>query len=432
MKLKVASSRGNALSYRWWIFSILALGYVLVYFHRLSPAVMALELMTTFGVGGTIVGVLGSAYFYPYAVMQLPAGLLADSLGPRKTVTTFLLIAAVGALLFAAAPNITVAIIARILVGLGVCMVFVPTLKILSQWFRKSEFSMMAAILNAMGGVGVLGAAAPLAFLTDRLGWRMTFVAIGAATVFLALAVWAWVRNTPAEMGFSSLALTDGGTSDAVPATEAIPLLEGMKRVLKNPRFWAIAVWFFFSCGIFFGIGGLWGGPYLMQVYGLSKTEAGNVLNMLAVALIFGSPLLSMLSDRALKSRKKVLVLSAVGITLTMLALVLFTNRIPGVLLYPVFLSLGLFSGAVVVIAFTATKELFPLEIAGTSVGTVNLFPFAGGALFQPLLGNVLERFGAEPVAGYRAVFLLCLGAGIISLISISFMQETLDSDDAR
>ena len=159
---------------RWFIFFILALGYVLVYFHRLSPAVMALELMKSFNTGGAIVGLLGSAYFYPYAIMQLPAGLLSDSLGPRKSVTIFLLIAAVGALLFGVSPNIGMAIFARVLVGLGVCMVFVPTLKVVSLWFTRSEFSMMAAILNVMGGVGVLVAAAPRAFLTDHLGWRKT------------------------------------------------------------------------------------------------------------------------------------------------------------------------------------------------------------------------------------------------------------------
>ena len=195
----IAASDGNKVSrYRWLIFAILAVAYMLVYFHRLSPAVMAVELMESFNVGGAIIGILGSAYFYPYAIMQLPAGLLSDSLGPRKTVSIFLTIASVGAILFGLAPSAGVAIFARVLVGFGVCMVFVPTLKAVSMWFRRGEFSMMAAILNAIGGVGVLAAAAPLAFLTDRLGWRMTFVAIGVTTLLLAGAVWKWVRNRPA------------------------------------------------------------------------------------------------------------------------------------------------------------------------------------------------------------------------------------------
>lgn len=428
VKIETASER-KLLSYRWLIFSILALGYVLVYFHRLSPGVMALDLMESFHAGGPIVGLLGSAYFYPYAVMQLPAGLLSDSLGPRKSVTIFLLIASAGAILFAASPSIGVAIFARVLVGLGVCMVFVPALKVLSQWFRRREFSMMTAILNAMGGVGVLIAAAPLAFLTDKLGWRNTFVAIGVATLLLAVAVWVWVRNRPEEMGLPSVVAIDGAQSGA-SAAAAIPLLQGMASVLKNGYFWAIAVWFFFDCGIFFGLGGLWGGPYLMQVYGLTKTGAGRVLNMIAIGLIVGSPLLSALSDKVFVSRKKVMILSSVAIAVTMLVATIFTAQLPVALLYVVFLCLGLFSAAIVVIAFTATKELFPLEIAGTSVGAVNLFPFAGGAVFQPLLGHILESVtgGTSPysVAGYRAMFLSCFVAAIIALVSISFMKETL------
>jgi len=416
---------GKFQFYRWLIFFILALGYVLVYFHRLSPAVMALELMKSFNTGGAIVGLLGSAYFYPYAIMQLPAGLLSDSLGPRKSVTIFLIIAAVGSLLFGISPNVGLAIFARVLVGLGVCMVFVPTLKVVSLWFTRSEFSMMAAILNAMGGVGVLVAAAPLAFLTDHLGWRKTFIAIGIATIMLAGAIWTWVRNRPEDMDLRPAVAPDNGSG----SVGAIPLLEGMKSVLRNGRFWAIAIWFFFNCGIFFGIGGLWGGPYLMHVYGLSKAGAGNVLNMVAVGLIVGSPVLSMLSDKVLASRKKVMIISSIAVVLTMLALTFFTDRLTPPVLYMAFFCIGMFSAAIVVIAFTSTKELFPLEIAGTSVGAVNLFPFAGGAVFQPVLGYVLDTVsgGADSysVAGYRAVFLVCLGASVIALVAISFMKET-------
>jgi len=429
MKKRTSLGKERSSRYRWLVFSILAAGYMLVYFHRLSPAVMAVELMETFGVSGALIGILGSAYFYPYAVMQLPAGLLSDSLGPRKSVTIFLVIASAGAILFGVSPNAGVAIFARVLVGLGVCMVFVPTLKVVSQWFRRGEFSMMAAILNATGGVGVLAAAAPLAFLTDRLGWRITFVAIGAATLLLAGAVAIWVKNRPEDIGLPSMELPESG-ADSPGAVAEVPLFEGMKMVLRNPHFWAIAIWFFFTCGIFFGIGGLWGGPYLMHVYGLSKTQAGGVLNMIAVGLIFGSPFLSMLSDKFLKSRKKVMLICSVAVAVTMLPPMLLTDKLPLPLLYAVFLSIGVFSAAVVVIAFTATKELFPIEIAGTSVGAVNLFPFAGGAVFQPLLGQILEKAGdggdVYSVEGYRAVFIACFTAALVALVAISFMKETL------
>ena len=434
-KIKTGPVEKGLSYYRWFVFAILAAAYMLVYFHRLSPAVMAIELMEPFDVGGAMIGILGSASFYPYAIMQLPAGLLSDSLGPRKSVTIFLIIASAGAILFGMAPSAGVAIFARVLVGFGVCMVFVPTLKVVSQWFSRGEFSMMAAILNATGGIGVLAAAAPLAILTDRMGWRMTFVVIGIATLALAGAVWTWVRNRPEDAGLPPPNLLEHAPETA-QAVEEVSLLDGMKSVFTNRYFWAIAVWFFFNCGIFFGIGGLWGGPYLMHVYGLNKPQAGGVLNMIAVGMIIGSPFLSMLSDKVLESRKKVMLISSVVVAAVMSLLMVFTDSLSLPMLYMVFLLIGVFSSAVVAIAFTTTKELFPLEVAGTSIGAVNLFPFAGGAIFQPLLGVILEKAGggsdAYSVVGYRAVFITCFAASLVALGAVLFMKETLGGRDIK
>ncbi len=149
----------KALRYRWFIFWILALGYVLVYFHRLCPAVVALDMMRD--LNAALLGFLGAAYFYPYALMQLPAGLLSDSWGARKTITVFFCIAFVGSLLLGTATTTLWAILGRTLVGIGVAMLFVPTMKVLAEWFRVREFAMMTGILMAMGGIGSLTAATP-------------------------------------------------------------------------------------------------------------------------------------------------------------------------------------------------------------------------------------------------------------------------------
>jgi sugar phosphate permease len=355
--------------------------------------------------------------------MQLPAGLLSDSWGPRRTITLFFGVAFAGSLLLGFAPSLFWAVVGRALVGLGVSMLFVPTMKVLAEWFRVREFATMTAILMAMGGIGVLTAATPLAVLSTWIGWRLSFVVVGICTLILGILVWLFVRDKPADLGWPSPSDPSG------PAPSPIGLMQGMKKVLSYPRFWPVAIWFFFDCAVFFPFGGLWGGPYLMEVYGLSKAKAGHILSMIAVGMIVGSPLLSFLSNRIFKARKPVLVLSSLVVLGLTSLLAFYTDKLPIPGLYLITLGLGIFSSAIVVIGFTTTKELFPVQMAGTSTGLVNLFPFAGGAVFQPVLGYLLERNGqvggAFTLAGYEEAFLALFLCGLVAFLATLFFQET-------
>jgi sugar phosphate permease len=418
---------GTALRYRWIIFWILAFGYVLVYFHRLCPAVVAVDMMRDLKAGGALTGFLAAAYFYPYTIMQLPAGLLSDSWGPRNTISLFFGIAFAGSLLLGLAPTTFWAILGRGLVGLGVAMLFVPTMKVLAEWFRIREFAMMTGILMAMGGLGSLTAATPLAILSAKIGWRFSFVVVAIFTLLLVLLVWIFVRDKPADMGWPS----PKETAQSVPPP--IGLAEGVKRVLTSSAFWPVAGWFFFNFAVFFSFGGLWGGPYLMHIYDYSKGQVGQILSMLAVGMIVGSPLLSYVSNNIVKARKPILVLASIVMLIITAILVFFTDRIPMMGLYLLCLGMGIFGSAVVVIGFTTTKELFPVQIAGTATGLINLFPFAGGAIFPPILGHLLERQGRMgetfTVVGYRQAFSVLFACGMIALISSFFLKETMERE---
>lgn len=417
--------------YRWLIFSVLALAYFFVYFHRLSLSVVADHLMRDFNTSAGTLGLLGSIYFYCYAVMQLPAGLLSDSVGPRRTVAGFLIAASAGSIIFGLAPSIEIAFVGRILVGFGVSMVFIPTMKILSRWYYPHEFASMAGILNAVGGMGVMAATWLLALMTVTFGWRISFELIGGGTFAIVVLVWLIIRDRPQDKGWpaiSELSVEPSGLP-AEPA-QPIPLMAGVRQVVGNPHFWPLALWFFFDCGIFFGFGGLWGGPFLMHVYGLSREAAGAVLSMIAWGMIIGSPLLGFLSDRVLKSRKKPFVGCTAILVVEMGALYFFPASLSLPMLYVAFFVFAVCASAIVVIGFTATKELFPVEIAGTSVGTVNLFPFLGGAVYMPLLGNILDAYprdasGAYGMGGYSTMLLVLLVSALIALGCTLVMKET-------
>ncbi len=194
----------TTIAYRYFICLLIFLSYVLVFFHRLCPAVIALDIQSSFGITGTLLGVLSSAYFYSYAIMQLPTGLMADSWGPRKTVSVFLILAGLGSVVMGIAPNLPVAIMGRVLVGIGVSTVFVCNFKLLSEWFTPRQFIIMGSVFMSMGGIGALSSSAPLAWVSNVIGWRMTFLSVGIITLLMAVLVYAFVRNRPSEMGLAA------------------------------------------------------------------------------------------------------------------------------------------------------------------------------------------------------------------------------------
>ncbi len=409
--------------YRRYLFWTLALGYVLVFFHRLSPAVVATDMMQDLQASGAFIGFLSSAYFYPYALMQLPAGLLSDSWGPRRSVVLFLAVASIGSIVLGTAPSPAVAVVGRVLVGLGVSTLFVCTLKIFSAWYGLREFVVMFGLLMAMGGVGSLFAAAPMAAVSARFSWRFSFIVIGLVTAMLTLVSWMIVRDRPEHLGF------------ALPAeqtdqdTQSIPLFDGVVRVLRRPAFWPLALWFFCTYGIFASFAGLWGGPWLIQVYGITKSRAGFLLSWVAVGMIVGGPLVGYFSNRLFKGRKPLLILSSVFMVLLVLPLAFATDRLPFSSIALLCLGFGIFAGGAVIIGFTATKELFPVQIAGTAMGLINFFLFAGAAVLQPWLGAILESHGrvgeAFTIAGYRAAFLVLFWSSLTAFVATLLITET-------
>ena len=424
--MNIVSGLNNSKDYRYVIFSIISSAYVLVYFHRMCPAVIAVDMQEFFKISGSVLGLLSSAYFYPYAVMQLPAGILVDSWGPRKTVSLFFILAALGSIMMGLAPNMSLAFFGRMLIGIGVSTVFVSNFKLLAEWFAPHEFAVMGGIFMAMGGVGVLFSAAPLGFLSNIIGWRMTLTLIGGISLLMSALVYAFVFNRPEDKGWPSTV-----PPQKKQIEKKISLSAGLKMVLAEKDFWPVAIWSFFTIGIFFALAGLWGGPYLIQVYGLSKTASGAILSMSAVGLIVSSPLLGFLSNRV--GRKLVLIGCSLMLISVCAVFYGFTNRLPHIMLYLLFFCLCLSSSASAPVIVTATKELFPIPIAGTSVAIVNLFPFIGGPFFQIILGAILSRAGQEgdaySAAGYQNMFLACLIGAFISLLLTAFLKETLSRE---
>ncbi|WP_456329516.1 MFS transporter [Archaeoglobus sp.] len=399
--------------YRWIVFGVMALIYFFVYFHRTSPAVLATTLMEEFAVTALAVGVLSSAYFYPYGLMQIPVGYLSDVKGPRLVTTVFTLIAFIGTLLFALSPTFEVAVFGRLLIGVGVSGVYIPTIKLISRWFRVDEFATVTGLLFAVGNIGALVSAYPLAAMVSMLGWRKTFLFVGAITFVLAISCWFLVRDSP--MGFDK------------KTEKSERFSTNFRVVVKNPVVWLIATSAFLRYGVVMGYQGLWGGPYLMDVYGMQREEAGSVLMMVGVGTIVGAPIIGFLSDKIFKTRKWFLVAAGIGFTFTMAPLAFMTASLSVTQLYATSFLIGLFSAAGPV-AYALIKESYPLEVTGLAASIVNVFPFFGGAAFQVFMGYLMDTVGmvgeSYPPEAYSMAFSFCLVASLISAVLILFVHE--------
>lgn len=412
--------------YRIWIFLGLSAAYLISYFHRAAPAVVGPEILKDLGIAPAALGFLGSMYFWAYAGAQLPAGVLADTWGARKTMSVFVLLAAAGGVLFGLAPNVGLLAAGRFLVGLGVGFIYVPAVKILTDWYKPDELATYSGVLLAVGNIGALVSAAPLVALMNVIGWRNSFLVVAAFTVAAAFFTWIIIRNKPSELGLPTP--RDMMGLPPAPAAPKVRLGEALRAVFSNGQFYLLAVLVFSYYGTLMSVGSLWAGPYLQQVYGLSKQAAGNVIMMFPLGMVFGCPLSGYLSDKVLKSRKKVLLAGITLHALSYLPLVFFPDNLSITQLYILFLWYGI-SGGAFVSNFACAKETAEPRFAGTAVGAVNVFLFAGGAFYQQVMGIVLGRYpmvspGVYTAAAYQAAFTVAFVGLIIGVVVFCFFRE--------
>ena len=415
------------LRYRWLIYIMVAIAYFIVYFHRTSTAVMAQELSADFGLTPMALGLFGSMYFYAYAMVQLPAGILADRWGARKTISIFVLLAGMGAALFAFSANFHIALIGRFIVGLGVGFVYVPAVRLMSDWFRKNEFGTYSGLLVAIGNAGSLASAVPLVLLMGVIGWRNSMLAVGIVSMMVAMVIYAVVRNKPKDLGWPSLNEVQGEDDTAESSNYGI--LASLKPIIKNYNIWTIIVTMSAMQGSLMGFQGLWAGPYLANVMEMSSTSAGSYLMLVAVGMIVGAPTAGLISDRVMHSRKKVVLIGLTGFIIIWCYLVFMTGSLTLAMLRVILFLFGFFAGFSVILYANCKENIDPQSV-GTGVGFLNVFVFLVGALYQQIMGIIINGYekvgGLIPPTAFHSAFLLCLISLVVAALFYLTQKENL------
>ncbi|MBU0970153.1 MAG: MFS transporter [Proteobacteria bacterium] len=409
---------------RWSIFTILILTYILVYFHRMAPGVVSQFLMADFKISGTRLGALSAIYFAIYALMQIPSGVIADTLGTRTSIIAGNLVAGSGSILFGMATSFEMACAGRFLVGLGVSVVFISIMKNNSVWFHEKVFGIMSGLTLFFGNLGAVMAASPLAYALTIFHWRTVFMGIGVLSLGLGLVGFLLVRNTPREMGF------DPPNTDTYKLQTKHWLLN-LGDVVTNLRVWP-GFWVQLGMiGSSYAFMGLWGMPYLRDVHGLSRAVAADHMTIQLFSFAVGALFWGWVSDKIGK-RKPFLLLAAAAYVLSWFMLMYLTWT-PGIEGFIIFGFMG-FCASGFVITFAAAKEIVHPQLSGMGVSVVNTGCFIGTALAQPLLGYIADLTWdgtlADGVRIYSAAdyhngFLAMVLFSIIALAAAFRLRET-------
>lgn len=364
---------------RTWALAIVIATYVLSFFQRFAPAGIATDLAAAFNTTASSLGALAATYFYVYTLMQVPTGILVDTLGPRRILLLGGLVGGAGSLMFGLAPGLGLALLGRTLIGLGVSVTFIAMLKIIAVSFDERRFATLVGLAMLIGNLGSVLAGAPLSWLAQVTPWRGIFVALAGVSVLLGVACWVLVREHPVA----------AGKPEPKAKFDRALVQEGLRSVLTNRDTWPTVFVNFGLCGSFFAFAGLWATPFLMQAKGLPRALAANHVSLYFTGFALGCVAIGALSDRLGKRKPVLLVASHLY---ALLWLVLLSNlALPLSASYFMFTLMGLVTAAFT-LTWSCVKEVNAPQLSGLSTSVTNMAGFLSGAVLQPLVGWVMDR----------------------------------------
>lgn len=358
----------------WAMWALGTLLYCYGFFQRLAPGVMVDALMRDLSIPASVLGNLAAIYFYVYAVLQMPAGLLLDRFGARLLLALACATAAAGSALFAIAPDINVAYVGRLLAGFGAGFGWVGALKVIADWFPAQRFAMLSGLSLTVGLIAGLVAQAPLAGAVDVVGWRMTMVATALIGAVLAPVIFLLLRDRR-HLAVSAAAR---GTS----------LLLSLKRVVAQPRNWLIGAQGMSLNATINAVIGLWGVPFFIAVYQLDRATAAWSCSLAVIGWAVGCPAAGWWSDRL--ASRRIPMIAGSALALVSLGAIVFLPPLPLVVAWPLLLLYGMGTGASVV-AYAAARDVQPPEATGAAVGFANMIAVAGIAAVQSGTGVILD-----------------------------------------
>lgn len=405
----------------WMVWGLGCLFYFYECLLQVSPSVMSGELMRDFSVTSQTLGILSGVYFYSYAAMQLPGGVLLDYFGPHRLLTLATIVCAVSTIAFGMTDNFFMACVARLMIGFGSAFAAVGTMKLAANWFPAQRFALLTGLMVTIGMMGAIGGEAPLALLIDNFGWRQSMIIMGSIGLCLSALIVLIGRDTP---------------KNQVPVVhhhpiEEEPLLPSLLTLMKNRQLWLVASYgglMYMATPVFCG---LWGVPFLMNKMVIAKSTAANYISLVFIGWAIASPLWGLFSNR-IGLRKPPMYIGCIG-ALTCSTLFIFAPITSSFIMEILLFTFGIFSAGFLP-AFSVAKELCNDKYVATGLSFMNMMNMVGIALAQPLIGYILDLMWQGEITGkvrlypleayHTALAILPLGM-LIALFILPRIKET-------
>lgn len=408
----------------WIVWFLAALFYFYENILQVSPSVMVPDLMQAFAINSAALGGLIAFFFYSYAAMQIPVGILVDHYDARLLLTGAAASCILGCFLFAIATDIPIAALGRLLIGFGSAFAAVCAMKLAANWFPPKRFSLLVGLMVTMGMLGSMVGEKPLALLVGVTGWRHALLILAVLGIILAVLIASVIRHSPAHVGSTKKDRALG------KPLRMDSFFDGLIQVIRCRQSWLLAVYgglMFASTSIF---GGLWGVPFLMKAYSLDRPTAAGIVSLMFFGWVIGAPFSGILVNWV-KSHKKVLWLSSSGCLVVILS-ILYIHHNSLLVLSVLIFAFGLFSSYFLP-SFSLMHDLHSGGNSGAALGFMNTANMVGGAIGQPLIGMLLDcswdgtlvnATRVYSVANYQYA-LSCLPVIIaVSLVLIPFIKE--------
>jgi predicted MFS family arabinose efflux permease len=379
---------------------VLISGFALSQAFRTAAGIMAPPLQHEFGLTPQQLGLFAAAFHFSFAALQLFMGMGIDVYGPRRTVVAVFPLAIMGSVVTAMAHSYPVLILGQVLTGIGCAPAFLVCTVFISRRFPLERFAAVNGAALGIGSVGLLLTGTPLAWIIEGLSWRAGFAALAVCGVLAWLAIVLLVREEQA----------DGGTHQPLDVMGA---LRGYGELFRLPHTLGIIALALFSYAAFMALRGLWLTPLLIDRYGFSLVQTGNVAVALSVLGMIGAPLFGRLDPGDRRRRAWIL-----GCALTSATLFLLMALHPGAAVeVALALAISLLSGFGT-LQYADVRSAYPARMTGRAMAVFTMAMFLGVAIIQWLTGGIASAANALHVERYAAVLAsigLFLGLGALA-----------------